>query len=128
MKFIKNKYSLTILSIIGFIAIFLFLMPKPIDMNLSKIGNGKKSVVFIYDLNLVVSNQQTIEINKAREIIGEQVTFLIAQTGNPESETFKKRYNARSPEILFFSSNGNLIDRQIALINSEELVKKLSNE
>jgi len=128
MKFIKNKYFLTILSILGFIAIFPFLMPKPIDMDLNNIGNGKKAVVFVYDANLVVSNQQAIEINKAREIIGEQVTFLITQTGNPESETFKKRYNSRSLELLFFSASGNLIDRNAALLSSEELVKILSNE
>jgi len=54
-------------------------MPKPIDRNLEKIGNGQKSVVFVYDPNLVVSNQQATEISKARKLIGEQANFL----GNP---------------------------------------------
>ena len=65
-----NKIFLTIILLISLVVIFLLLMPKPIDMDLGKIGNGKVSVVFIYDPNLVVSNQQTTEINIARETIG----------------------------------------------------------
>lgn len=101
-------------------------MPKPIDMNLEQIGKGKPSVVFIYDPNLSVSNQQATEINKAREIVGERFIFLIAKTGNPNIEGFKRQHNAESPDLLFFNDDGKISDRKTAYLSAEELVKTLS--
>ena len=103
-------------------------MPRPIGMNLEKIGNGQKSVVFVYDPNLAVSNLQTTEINKARDMIGEQASFLIVKAGNPEVESFKNRYDARPATLLFFSGDGRLVDRQAALLNAEQLIERLSGQ
>ncbi len=128
MKILKNTSFWTISLVIALIVIFLSLMPKPIDMDLEKIGDGQESVVFIYDPNLSVSNQQTIEINKAREVIGEKVTFLIANEGDPNSESFRKRYRARSAELLFFNGNGELTDRKIALVSAEEFIGTMSDQ
>ena len=119
--FKRNSFYWIAFSIIAFVIVFFANMPKPIDMNLEKIGNGQRAVVFVYDPNLAVSNQQATEMNKAREIIGEQAIFLIAKTGDPESEGFKKRYHARSPDLLFFNREGELVDRQVALLSAEEL-------
>jgi len=125
MKLLKNKYLWILLSIIAPIIMVFTLMPKPIDMNLEKIGDGQRSVVFVYDPNLAVSNQQAIEINKAIKIIGEQVNFLIVKIGDPESESFKNKYRVRSADLLFFNGDGELFDRQVALLNAESLVEKL---
>ena len=125
MKLLKNKYLWILLSIIAPIIMVFTLMPKPIDMNLEKIGDGQRSVVFVYDPNLAVSNQQAIEINKAIKIIGEQVNFLIVKIGDPESESFKNKYRVRSADLLFFNGDGELFDRQVALLNAEWLVEKL---
>ncbi len=122
----RNSFYWIILSVIAFVIVFLSHMPKPIDMNLEKIGNGQKAVVFVYDPNLAISYQQATEINKARKILGEQAIFLIAKTGDPKGEGFKKRYHARSPDLLFFNREGELIDRQTALLSAEELTGKLS--
>ena len=127
MIILKNKYFWIILSIIAFVILLSVFMPKPIGMNLEKIGNGQKAVVFVYDPGLSISIEQASEMNKARKIIGKQATFLIAKVGNPDGEGIKKRYQAHPPEILFFNGEGELIDRQVALLNAEELARKLSN-
>ena len=95
-------------------------------MDLDKIGNGQASVVFVYDPNLAISNQQATEMNSARDSIGEKVTFLILQAGNPKTESFKKYYQAGPPELLFFNGGGELIDRKMALVSAEELIENLS--
>ena len=125
MKLLKNKYLWILLSIIAPMIMVFTLMPKPIDMNLGKIGDGQKSVIFVYDPNLAVSNQQAIEINKAIKITGEQVNLLIVKIGDPESENFRNKYRTRSADLLFFTSDGELFDRQVALLNAELLVEKL---
>ena len=126
MKILKNKYLWTVSLVIALVIIFLALMPKPIDMNLEKIGDGQESVVFVYDPNLAVSNQQVIEINKVHEALGEKVTFLIAKEGDPNSESFRKRYRAHPAELLFFNCNGELIDRKVALVSAEEFIGTMS--
>lgn len=118
---------MTLLTLVILGVIFINLMPKPIDMNLEKIGNGQESVVFIYDPNLLVSNQQATEINRAREIISKKINFLIAKAGDPNSRDFREHYRASSAELFFFDGDGELIHRQLALINAEEFMKILSD-
>lgn len=126
MNILNNKYLWTLSVVIALALIVLSVLPRPIDMDLEKIGNGQQAVVFIYDPNLAVSNQQSVEINNARETIGEAVTFLIAKAGDPTSEGFRNRYQARSAELLFFDSDGKLIDRKVAPVSAGEFIAKLS--
>jgi hypothetical protein len=111
--------------IIGFIAVFvaafIWSLPAPIDNDLNQVGNGKKSVVFIYDLNRVVSNQQTIEINKAKADIGDTVNYLVTRTGYPVTDKFMQNYKAESAELLFFDESGELFKRKFALVNAADL-------
>ncbi len=127
MNIFKKTSFWVIVSIIGFGFIAFSLIPKPIDTNLDNIGNGQKSVVFVYDANLTVSNQQTVEINKARETLGERVNFLLAKPGDPRAESFLKHHLALSTDLLFFNESGELVDRQVALLSAEELIESLSD-
>lgn len=128
MNILRSRLFWIIAIVIALITIFFAVAPKPIDMNLEKIGNGQNSVVFVYDPNLTMSNLQATEINKARELIGEQAIFLIAKIGDPTAQDFIKRYDARSLDLLFFNEQGNLIYRHIALLKYEELIQKLSGK
>jgi len=126
MKILKNKFFLTAFSVMALVVIVINLMPKPIDMNLEKLGNGQPSVVFVYDPGLGVSNQQAIEINKARDVIGDKVNFLIVKDGDPTSGGFRARYRARSADLLFFNADGEFIDRKVALLSAEEFIEAMS--
>jgi hypothetical protein len=113
------------LLIIGLIAIFvaasIWTLPAAIDNDLNQVGNGKKSVIFIYDLNRVVTNQQTIEINKAKTDIGDTVNYLVSRTGYPATDKFMQNYKAESAELLFFDESGELFKRKFALVNAADL-------
>jgi len=128
MKILKNKFLWTISLAIVLVAIFLTLMPKPIDMDLGKIGNGRASIVFIYDTNLASSNLQSIEINKARDVIKDKATFLVAKVGDPNSANFRDRYDAKPAELLFFNRNGELITKKRAVISAEEFIETMSGK
>jgi hypothetical protein len=123
-----KKTFLTCGFIAIFVAAFIWSLPQSIDNDLNLIGNGKKSVVFVYDLNLVVSNQQTIEINNARTELGNTVNYLVSRTGYPATDKFMQNYKAESAELLFFDENGKLFKRQFALVSSENLTKTLAND
>lgn len=116
------KKTLVIIGLMAvFIAAFIWSLPAAIDDDLNKIGNGKKSIVFIYDLNLVVSNQQTIEINNAKAELGDVVNFLVSRTGYPATDKLIQKYNAESAELLYFDENGDLFERKFALVNAADL-------
>lgn len=126
MSIVKKPWFWIIFSATAFIAVFLALIPKPIDMDLDKVGVGKPALVFIYDPNLVVSYDQVTEINQARDKLGDQVIFLIAKVGDPDGQTFINRYNARTTELLLFEKQGKLVDRDIALLSAKEIMQMLS--
>ena len=116
------KKTLLIIGFIAvFVAVFIWSLPAPIDNDLNQIGNGKKSVVFVYDLNLVLSNQQTIEINNAKTERGDTVNYLVSRAGYPETDKFMQNYEAESAELLFFDESGELFNRKFALVNAADL-------
>lgn len=119
----KLLWSLVLAS--GLVVALISLMPKPIDMDLDKVGNGQNALVFIYDPNLVASNEQAEQINSVRQLLGDQVNFLVAKTGDPKGEAFKRRFQANSLELLFFSRTGELLDRQFAVMSAGSLRAKL---
>jgi hypothetical protein len=115
-------------SIIAFIALLIWSLPEPIESDLTQIGNGKQSVVFIYEMNLVVSNQQTIEINKIKPDLANSVNFLVTRTGYPATDEFMHKYNAEGAEIFFFDEKGKLFKRDFALISAADLKTILAGE
>jgi hypothetical protein len=122
-----KKTLLIMGSIAVFVAAFIWSLPAAIDDDLNQIGNGKKTVVFIYDLNLVVSNQQTIEINNAKAELGDTVNYLVTRTGYPETDTFMQNYKAEIAELLFFDESGELFNRKFALLNAADLTTILAS-
>lgn len=123
----KNKYLWIVFSVISLIAVAAFVLPKPIDTDLDKIGNGQNSVVFVYDPNLAVSNQQATEINRAREMVGERANFLVFRAGDPRRNEFRDQHQARSADLLFFNGDGELFDRQRAPLDAQTLIEKVTD-
>lgn len=123
------KKTLLIFGFIAvFVAAFIWSLPAPFDNDLNQIGNGKKSVVFIYDLNLVVSNQQTIEMNNAKTQLGDTVNYLVSRTGYPATDQFMQNYRAESAELVFFDESGEIFKRKFALVDAAELTKILAGD
>jgi hypothetical protein len=127
MDVMKSKYLWTASIIVAMIVLVAAFLPKPLDTNLEEIGNGQRSVVFIYDPNLVVSNQQANEMKRAREITGEKANFLVVRAGDPTRDDFKEQYQTRPVDLLFFNGIGELVDRRVALINAEALIEKVTD-
>ena len=105
------------------LGIILTAMPKSFKMTHEQIGAGMPALVFIYDPNLGVSTSQTEQMNKARDHLGDQAFFLIAQISTPEGDKLIAEHRARPAELLLFDSSGKLVKRQFALRDSSELIQ-----
>ena len=118
--------SVTISILIVVIVLMVTAMPKGFKMTHEQIGTGKPALVFVYAPGLLVSISQSEQMNKTRDLLGDQVFFLIAQTGTPEGDQLIAEHRANPSELLFFDRSGSLIKRQFALKNSNELIQWLS--
>jgi hypothetical protein len=100
-------------------------LPRSFDTDLSKIGAGKPALVFVYDPNLVVSNQQARELDAARASLGDALHFLIADVGRPDAQQFMQQYQAGTAQLLLFAPDGSVVGRMQAVVTSEQLVKSI---
>jgi hypothetical protein len=98
-------------------------MPKGFKATHEQIGTGKPALVFVYDPNLVVSISQSEQMNKARDLLSDQVFFLIAKIGTPKGDQLIAEHRASPAELLLFGPSGSLIKRQFALKSSNELIQ-----
>jgi hypothetical protein len=127
MKILESKFLWALTLGIGIVVAFVALTPRPIDMDLTKIGDGRKAIVFIYDPNLVASNQQATEMSNAEALLEGRAVFLIAKVGDPTSAEFRERYEARALDLLLFDESGELINRKIPVMSAEALISLVSN-
>lgn len=113
----------TVLFIAAMVALAVMTLPRGFDTDLSKIGAGKPVLVFVYDPNLAVSNQQTMEMDKAREIFTDGLHFLVADIGRPDTQQFMRRYQAEPTQLLLFAADGSLLERTQSLITAEQFLQ-----
>jgi hypothetical protein len=112
--------------LVALLGLVVMSLPRGFDTDMSKIGAGKPAVVFVYDPNLLVSNQQTRELDAARESLGESVHFLIADVGRPEAQQFMRQHQASSTQLLLFAPDGSVLGRMQALVTTDELIKSIA--
>lgn len=111
----------TLLFIAAMVALAALALPRGFDADLGKIGAGKPALVFVYDPNLVVSNQQTREMDKSREQLGDRLHFLVADVGRPDTQQFMRQHQATPTQILLFAADGSLQERTQSLMTAEQL-------
>lgn len=109
--------------IAAMLALTAWALPRGFDADLGKIGAGKPALVFVYDPNLVVSNQQTREMDKSREELGDRLHFLVADVGRPDTQQFMRQHHATPTQILLFAADGSLLERTRSLMTAEELIR-----
>lgn len=101
-------------------AMFAF-TPKGFDLDLSKVGQGKPALVFVYDSNLTASQEQAKSLNQARDNTEGNVIFLVAKIGRPDAQAFVNKYNLRSIDFALLDANGKLIHTAPGLLTEQQI-------
>lgn len=115
----------TVVLVVGLLALALLSLPRGFDTDLSRIGAGKPALVFVYDPNLVASNQQTRAMDSARERTGDALHFLIADVGKPDAQRFMQVHQARPTQLLLFAADGREVGRMQAVVPAQDLLAAL---
>ena len=122
-KSTRRKPWITISILVVVIGLMWMAMPEGFKMTHEQIGTGKPALVFVYDPNLVVNVGQSEEMNKARDLLGDQAFFLVAKVGSPEGDRLIAEHRARPTQLLLFDRSGVLIERQFAPKSANELIQ-----
>ncbi|MFN7783686.1 MAG: hypothetical protein ACK5PG_13245 [Lysobacterales bacterium] len=112
--------------LVALLGLVVLSLPRGFDTDLRKIGEGKPAVVFVYDPNLLVSNQQTRELDAARESLGDALHFLIADVGRPEGQQFMREHQASATQLLLFAPDGRVISRMQGLVSSDQIINAVA--
>lgn len=112
--------------LVALLGLALMSLPRGFDTDLGKIGAGKPAVVFVYDPNLLVSNQQTREMDAVRESLGDALHFLIADVGRLEGQQFMRQHQASATQLLLFAPDGSVLGRMQGLVTSDQLIKSIA--
>lgn len=115
------KLLITFASIGVVIAAFFAFAPKGFDLDLTKIGNGKPALVFVYDSNLGVSSKQAAIINLVRETTPTKMHFLMAKVGRPDAKAFVSQYNLRTADLVLLDEEGQVLKIEPGLLTEEQL-------
>ncbi len=114
---------ITIVFVVGLFASLVMMMPKGFKATHEDIGTGKPALVFVYDPNLALSNAQTEQMNEARAHLGDNVLFLLARVATPEGEELIAKHHSAAGELLLFDGSGQLIKRQFAVQDANQLMR-----
>lgn len=117
------KRGAIVVFIAGMAALAVLNLPRSFDADLSKIGAGRPALVFVYDPNLVVSNKQTREMDKARENLANELHFLVADVGRPDTQQFMRQHQAAPTQLLLFAADGSLLKRTQSLMTAERILQ-----
>lgn len=109
----------------GMVVLVVLNLPRGLDMDLDKIGDGKPAIVFVYDNNLSISNAQAGELDKIRDFFEDRLHLLVADTGRPQAYQWIAHHQARPADLFFFDAQGQLRHRQPAPLTADELTGRI---
>jgi thioredoxin-like negative regulator of GroEL len=97
---------LVVVSILVFLGIVVWNLPRGYSTELAQIGRGKNVVVLVHDHYLVSSTQLMENLNPLRANYAGVVEFVVADLQLAAGQVFAKTHNAEATTLLFFSPDG----------------------
>jgi hypothetical protein len=93
--------------------------------DLSRVGNGIPAVVQVHDPNCPICVQLRGNIIAiADDFDNQQLQLLVADLNSDEGRSFAERYNAGFRTLLYFNPAGDLVDLEVGLQSSADLVRR----
>lgn len=102
---------LVIVSILVFLGIVVWNLPRGYSTELTQIGRGKNIVVLVHDHNLVNSTQQMENLNPLRANYAGTVEFMVADLQLATGQAFARTHNAEATTLLFFAPDGTALKK-----------------
>jgi hypothetical protein len=109
--------------LVGGLFIFTKLALKPMDTDLSGIGQGTPALVVAFE-NYSPAGADALErLNKVRDDYDDRMMFLVADLGTPDGRGFAERFNLPDGVAVFMAPDGTPV-RIISIPDNEPALRQ----
>ena len=95
-----------LLVIIALLALFVALMPRGYDTDLTRIGKGQPTAVLTHDPGFLASVELMEGVNGLRKDFEPATLFLVADFGTPQGRTFAEEQSVSFGILVLFDAQG----------------------
>lgn len=104
---IRVVATLAIIALSG--ALFIALMPRGYDTDLSRIGKGQPVAVLVHNAEYLASTELMESMNRLRGDYEPAVLFLLADLHVPPGKKFAAEHSANFDTLLLFDADGRRV-------------------
>ncbi len=117
---------LTVVVLLGIVAIVVSLLPRGFSKDTSLIGKGSNIVVLFYDPFTVTTGDHMHAMDTVRGEYDGRVKFIVADKSIPQGMEFTRLYGVNSSALVFFAPNGEIINILYNSQNAESLRENIN--
>ena len=100
---------IVLLAIIAMLALFVALMPRGYDSDLTRIGKGQPTAVLIHDAGFLASTELMESVNGLRNDFEPAILFLVADLGAPQGRRFAEEHSVNYGVLVMFDASGRRV-------------------
>ncbi len=124
-KIAKISIILTSIVLIGWV-MWTYLGVLPMSKDLSVIGEGKPTVVLVYESYAPAGMDAMERLNNVRGELESSMHFRVAHIGTPEGDMFVRRHDAFDGVMVLFDGAGEVVRVTMVPGNRDQLMTELS--
>ena len=121
-----GRRTLIVLSMVGLMVLGgWLLMPKPISTDLTKVGQGRPSVVLAYENFSPTGGEALTRLNHIRSEYKGRIVFALADLGTPQGRAFANQFALHDGLAVVLTPNGEVHSSGAVPANPQALRTRL---
>lgn len=125
----KITVTLMLLAVlVGIGYVVTLLAVRPMSTDLSAVGQGKPSLVLVYENHSPGSIDALNRLKQVRDDYEARMTFLVADQGTPDGQSFASRYGLSEGQALLLQGDGKPVVVSMIPADEQELRSRLDQK
>jgi len=96
--------------------------PRGFSTDLSKVGEGKTSIVAVHDVNIIASTALMDVLQRVHDRFEGHARFLVADVNTRDGRAFAERHGAGPGTLLVIDSGGSLVARSHVALDETTVI------
>ena len=101
-----TRTVIVLLAIAVLLVLFVVMIPRGYDSDLTRIGKGQPAAVLTHDPGFLASAQLMEGINGLRQDFEPAMLFLVADLNTPPGQRFAEKHSVGFGELVLFDAHG----------------------